>query len=189
MAFLINLFGAPSSGKSTLAGELFAKLKSMDLNAELTWEFVKNWTWEMHSVGPFDQLYILGKEVHQQSRLFGKVDFIISDSPCALASFYQLYSYQDSSLIGVCKAFYERAEKLSNVKVLNFLLPCRKKYQTKGRYHSQEEAQQIDEFLRAFLKVEQYPYEVLDCPDSERIGRILERLKEVTNNFEGLRNE
>ena len=131
MTILINLLGAPSVGKSTTAGKLFAELKGMELNAELVQEYVKGWAWDGRTISPYDQFYFFGKETHNQSHLFNKVDFIISDSPAVLTAFYQLYSQQENSLRGICKHFYEMAEKIDNVKTVNFLLPRKKKYSTK----------------------------------------------------------
>ena len=189
MTILINLIGAPSVGKSTTAGRLFAALKGMGLNAEYSSEYVKGWVYRGQQVSPYDQLYIAGKEVYRQSHLFNKVDFIISDSPVILTAFYHLYNNHDNALREICKDFYDMAERLDNVKVLTFYLQRKKKYQTQGRYHTEEQSDEINRLLRCFLEVEAYPYEELDCPDEDRIDVIMERLKELTNNFEGMLNE
>ena len=186
MTILINFMGAPSVGKSTTAGKLFARLKDMELNAELAQEFVKGWVYDEHPVGPYDQFYIFGKETHNQSRLFNKVDFIVADSPVMLTAFYQLYAQKENSLREICRHFYDMAERIDNVIVLNFLLTRKKRYQTKGRYHSQEQSDEIEKLLRCFLKVEGYPYIELDCPDSERVDKVMDILKDLTNNFEGM---
>ena len=65
--------------------------------------------------------------------------------------------------------------------ILNFFLPMRKNYNPKGRFQTREEAQQIDKEMRAWLTSQGYKYELLDCPDKQRIDRIIERLKEVTD--------
>ena len=189
MSILINLLGAPSVGKSTTAGKLFATLKGMDLNAELVQEYVKTWAWDQRKISPYDQFYFFGKETHNQSHLFNKVDFIISDSPVMLTAFYQLYSQQENSLREICKHFYDMAEKLDGVRVVNFLLTRKKKFSTKGRFHTEKQSDEIDELLRCFLRVEGYPYIDLDCPDEERIDRIMNVLSDMTNAFEDVRNE
>ena len=187
MTILINLIGAPSRGKSTTAGRLFAKLKGMDLNAELSPEYVKQWVYRGQSVTPFDQMYIFGKEVYRQSHLFNKVDFLISDSPVMLTAFYHLYVNGDNALREVCKDFYDMAERIANVKVLNFFLTRKKKYQTKGRFHTEEQAQEIEHLLHSFLEVEAYPVIELTCSDEERVDVIMNELAKLTDNFKGMR--
>lgn len=185
MTILINMLGCPSSGKTSLSAKLFAQLKAMDLNAEYTSEYVKGWAWEGKKVGPFDQFYIFGKETHNQSRLFDKVDFIISDSPVMLTAFYHYFYNGNEALNEVCHNFYNLAKE-AGVKVINFYLPRKKKYVTKGRFQTEEEANRLAEELRAWLAKEEYSYIDLDCSDKERINIVLEKLKEMTGDFNGM---
>ena len=189
MTILINLAGAPSTGKSTLASKIFSKLKEMGLSAEYSPEYVKGWVYRGQKVRPYDQLFLCGREAYNQSQLFNKVDFAISDSPVYLTAFYHLYANGDNALREICKDFYDMAERLDNVKVLNFYLPLRKEYKNKGRFHSKEQAIEIDHLLHSFLEVEGYEYTELNCPDSERLSVIIDKLSEVTNDFEDMRED
>ena len=185
MTILINMLGCPSSGKTSLSAKLFAQLKAMDLNAEYTSEYVKGWAWEGKKVGPFDQFYIFGKETHNQSRLFDKVDFIISDSPVMLTAFYHYFYNGNEALNEVCHNFYNLAEE-AGVEVVNFFLPRKKKYVAKGRYQTQEEADALAFQLKEWLNKEGYEYTTLECSDKERINVVLEKLKEMTGDFDGM---
>lgn len=179
------MLGCPSSGKTSLSAKLFAQLKAMDLNAEYTSEYVKGWAWEGKKVGPFDQFYIFGKETHNQSRLFDKVDFIISDSPVMLTAFYHYFYNGNEALNEVCHNFYNLAEE-AGVEVVNFFLPRKKKYVAKGRYQTQEEADALAFQLKEWLNKEGYEYTTLECSDKERINVVLEKLKEMTGDFNGM---
>lgn len=180
MTVLINLLGSPSAGKSTTAGKLFAYLKDLQLNAEFVSEYVKSWAWDKRTITPYDQFYFFGKEAHNQSHLFNKVDFIISDAPVLITAFYHLYYNHNNSLREICKDFYDMAERVDHVKVLNFLLPRKKKYNSAGRYQTEEQSDEIAVYLRKFLDVECYPYVFVDCNDDERVDFILEEVRKVT---------
>ena len=180
MSVLINIAGAPGVGKSTLAAKLFYKLKEMGLNAELALEYCKGYAIEKREITPYSELYFFGKQSHIESTLFHKTDYIVSDSPTYLAGMYEYIYHGENSLSEACKAFYRKADK-DGIKILNFLLPMRKRYNPKGRFQTKEQAAFIDKDMRSWLDSEGYKYEVLDIPDSKRIDRIIERLKEVAD--------
>lgn len=185
MTILIGLGGSPSVGKSTTAAKLFACMKEMGLSVELVTEFCKSWVWDQREITPYSELYFFGKQSHAESRLFNKVDYIITDSPTYLAAFYQKYYNGNNCLSSACKEFYKRAAK-DNIRVLNFLLTRQRPYVTKGRLQTQEEADEVAVLLKEWLEKESYPYEELTCPDEERVKKIIERLKEITGGFDGM---
>lgn len=186
MTVIINFLGQPSSGKSTAAVKLYSKLKELDLDVEYSPEVVKTWCHTGQKVTKYDQYYLFGSEVYQQSRLFKAVDIIISDSSPILAAFYNYYyNSGDNSLSPACKEFYRKVAE-DDIKVLNFFLPRKKKYITKGRYQTEVQADQVARDLMDWLDTEKYPYEVLECPDKERINVVLERIKETVGDLEGM---
>ena len=46
MTLIVNLFGAPSAGKSTMMALVFAKLKLNGCNVEMAPEYAKKKVWE-----------------------------------------------------------------------------------------------------------------------------------------------
>ena len=180
MSIVVNIAGSSGVGKSTLAAKLFSRLKEMGLDVELALEYCKGYALEDREITPYSEYYFFGKQSHIESKLFSKVDIIISDSPTMLAGYYQYFYNGDNSLSEVCKAFYKKANE-NGVTFITFFLPMRKKYNPKGRYQTKEEAMQIDKEMREWLDSEGYGYEVLDCPDRQRVDKIIERLKEVVD--------
>src|SRR6266446_4338308 len=86
---VINLFGGPGTGKSTVASDLFALMKWQNMNVELVTEFAKEVTWEKHHNIFNDQLYILAQQNRRLERLKDQVNYVISDSPILM---YQAYN-------------------------------------------------------------------------------------------------
>ena len=85
---VINLFGAPGSGKSTGAAEIFAALKKKGINAELVTEFAKDKTWEHNMLALGCQEYIFGKQSYRLRRCRDDVEVIVTDSPLPLSLIY-----------------------------------------------------------------------------------------------------
>ena len=85
---VINFYGGPGIGKSTMAAALFYELKKLGENVELVQEFAKDLTWEERHNTLANQPYILGKQYHRMMRLVGKVDYIINDSPLPISIYY-----------------------------------------------------------------------------------------------------
>ena len=184
-AIVVNLIGAPSVGKSTTAAKLFGELKAMSLNAEYSPEVAKLWVYEHKKINKYGQYVLFGEEVRQQSRLFNEVDIVISDSSPILAAFYNYYYNKENSLSEACHGFYKKVEE-DGIKVINFFLPRKKKYVAKGRYQTQEQADEVATLLREWLDKEGYSFIELDCPYKERINVVLEKLKEITGDFDGM---
>lgn len=85
---VVNLFGAPGAGKSTGAAYIFSRMKLAGINAELVTEFAKDKVWEESKAVFENQAYIFGKQYFRISRVQGKVDVVITDSPILLSPFY-----------------------------------------------------------------------------------------------------
>ena len=76
---IINLIGGPCSGKSTIAAELFARLKKMGVHCELVPEYIKERIYEENKTMPINQIAIFGMEHYAISNKIGKVDVIVHD--------------------------------------------------------------------------------------------------------------
>lgn len=78
---IVNFFGVPGSGKSTMAARLFADLKMQGLDVELVREYAKELLWEGEDLNKITQLEITLEQIRRTLRLLDKVSIIITDSP------------------------------------------------------------------------------------------------------------
>lgn len=151
MTHVINLFGAPGSGKSSNSAALFSKLKAAQVNCELVSEYVKSWAWSGRTVATFDQALISGKQISRESILYGKVDVVITDSPVWLSAFYQEHYTNKSYVLPMVKGFIEHAEE-NGVQYHNFFIERTKAYNPKGRYETEEQARALDGKMHSWLE-------------------------------------
>jgi nicotinamide riboside kinase len=158
MSVVINLLGGPSVGKSTKAAELYSEMKKRGLKVELVREFAKEWAWEGRTIGPFDQMAIIGEQIRRESSLFGKVDYIITDSPAILGAFYMDYNHNQEYMTKMVKDYLSFSED-QDVVFRNVVLPRHTNYIRSGRFETEEQAKTIDYSLTDFLSEQKIRYE------------------------------
>ena len=91
MSKIINLFGGPGIGKSSIANGLTYKLKKKHISCDNPYEFPKLLAWDDNHSAIRDQLYVLANQHRGIVKSYGKVDFIILDSPILLSLTYRNY--------------------------------------------------------------------------------------------------
>jgi hypothetical protein len=181
MTTVINLFGGSGCGKSTTAALLFARMKLAGIHVELVREYVKFWAWNDRKVREWDQLYLLGKQSAYESMLYGKVDYIVTDSPMLLAGIYQDYRSQgkDTYVSSAAQSFMAHAEE-RGVTYKNFFLNRIKPFDPRGRYETEDQAKRVDEFVYDYLcKYSGFRPISISGPDERRDTEILSYLGEL----------
>lgn len=125
----------------------------MGLHVELVREYVKYWAWNDRKVKEYDQLYLLGKQSAYESMLYGKVDYIVTDSPILLAGMYQEYRSEgrDTYVGAAALSFMEQAQA-SGVLYRNFILERNKPFDPRGRWETAEQAEELDRFIWNYLR-------------------------------------
>lgn len=153
MTKVINLYGGPGTGKSTNAARLFTLLKDSHKNAELVTEYVKQWAWENRKPVDYDQFYFFGKQARKEYSLFGKVDYIVTDSPTLLTSYYaSVYGTEEQkSLFRDMSSTYYKMCSDKGVEHIHVFLKRDKLYNPAGRFQTEAEAKAIDEDLKKYL--------------------------------------
>lgn len=141
---LINFYGGPGCGKSTICAGLFYQLKILGYNCEMALEFAKDKVWEESYKVLDDQIYILGKQFHKLYRLKDKVDIIITDSPILLGAYYQkTRSKALEDLIIECRREFNN---------IDIFLERSTEYDPNGRMQTQEEAIEVDNGIKSLLQ-------------------------------------
>lgn len=140
---VVNLYGGPSTGKSTTCAGVFFELKSSGLNCEMSLEWAKEKVWAQEEVTLANQLYVFGKQFHRIWRLLDKVDVIITDAPLLNSILY----YQGDNE-HFPRMVFEEHQKLNN---FNVFLERVKPFNPSGRLQDEEQSKGLDVRIRGIL--------------------------------------
>lgn len=166
--FIINLYGGPGCGKSTVAAGLFYELKCRGIECEMTGEYAKDRTWDSNPEVLENQPFIFGQQLHRIWRLNNKVQFIVCDSPILLSI---IYSKEKSELFE--QFIVEQYNKYTNI---NFVLDRTVKYDPIGRNQTEEEANQLDKYLNSIMNKYNIDYNNVSGDSKTKVNKILEYL-------------
>lgn len=158
---IINLFGGPGIGKSTQASGLFTEMKKHHMSVEYTYEFPKEVAWEGNLSQLKDQFFITANQHRNISRLYGKVEYIIVDSPIVLGCFYEQRYGEDYpasfyNRTGLSKFLWNLFDQYNNINIL--LTRNNDTYDPNGRLQNLQEAQEIDEDIKETLLINSIPF-------------------------------
>ena len=161
---VVNLFGGPGCGKSTLMAAIFHQLKLNGYDCEMVTEFMKDLIWEKRTETFKDELYIFAKQNHRLFRVNGKVNIIVTDRPLLLTS---VYNQDDKELCDLCLKTFKQYNNL------NFLLKRETTYQENGRLQSEEEAIRIDKITQDVLEFNGIEYYMFNNNDLTSIMEVI----------------
>lgn len=170
---IINLYGPPSSGKSTMRSRIFSELKYRHINCEEVTEYAKDKTWERNWETLSNQIYVFAKQHHKIYLLLQKVDVIITDSPLLMSVLYDKDKNEHLKKLAIDQHF-----SMNNI---NFFLDRNHPYQQAGRYHNEEEADYIGQRIESILKENEVQYESIYSSPQKAIeiaDSIEEKIKE-----------
>lgn len=141
---IVNLFGGPSAGKSTMSAGLFCLLKMQGVDCELVTEFAKDLVWEERFKTLRNQQYVFAKQYHKTWRLLDEVDVIITDSPLLLSVIYMPKEFVKSFTTNV-------VDTINTLNNLNIIVNRNGKYNNKGRVQNEEQSNEIDTTIKQKL--------------------------------------
>ena len=163
-SLVVSLYGGPCSGKSTTMAGVFAKLKCLGIEAEMTSEFAKEKIWENSIDLLNNQIYVFGQQLQSIVRLVGKVDVVVTDSPLLLSIIYGKNEVPEFKplVIAVNKRF----------RMLNFFLRRSTPFHHKGRIHNESESKDIDQKIELLLSEVKAPFNYVDV-DKDAVMNIV----------------
>jgi hypothetical protein len=174
MTVVINIIGAPSVGKSTLASLLFYKMKVAGYNVEYVQEYAKKLIW----CGRFEELnnqhQITKKQYELLKNMNGHVDYIITDGPLIHGVVYNRINEDNICNIEKTEKYiYKCFEEFNNYNIFLTHVDNRP-YVNEGRVHTETEAHEIENLLKNILK----PYKYYTYPAEDKyVDQILENIK------------
>jgi DNA replication protein DnaC len=171
MTLVINFFGGPGVGKSTVAAGLFSELKQRGISAELVTEYAKDQVWEESFHTMDNQLFMFANQHHRIWRLLGKVDVVVTDSPMLLSMYYG----------ADCTDIFRQLvlEEHNKTSSINILLERNKEYTQTGRIQTEEQATDADNEIKHILIKNNVGFTVL-CTENliqDLADQIIERLQ------------
>jgi len=171
---VVNIYSGPGSGKSTVAADVFAKLKRMHVNTEMSREFAKDLVWQKSLNLLKDQLKILGEQHHRQWMLEGQCEVCITDSPMLLCCIYNTYYTNFSNFNALALEAHHRFQNL------NYFLGRPESFESAGRVEDEEKAKIIDNQIKSFLHQNSILYATITHETaSERIIKDVLELRRV----------
>lgn len=176
---ILNLFGEPSCGKSTMASYIFSQLKIKGINCEYVTEFAKDKVYENNAEVFKNQAYIFGKQYFKMSRVSDKVDVIITDSPLFLSILYNnndiLGENFNNMVLDVFNSFHN----------VNIMLHRNHEYKNEGRLHDEEQSNQIRNDLINLLDKYKINYNIAEsdlCHADAMVEVIIDTIKVIKEN-------
>lgn len=145
---VINAFGGAGAGKTTACLEIAEKLKKDGYITEYVQEYAKELVWEQDweklDGSQAHQFEILQEQLRRMDRLYGKVDFIVTDAPVFLNAIYnkELTEVYHKMLVDLYSQYNN----------FNFIMERDvSKFEAEGRMQNLEESIQKDGEIKSLL--------------------------------------
>ena len=169
MSKIINLFGGPGVGKSSIAAGITYKFKKNHINCDQPYEFPKLLAWDENHSAIQDQLYVLANQHRGIVKSYGKVDYIVLDSPILLSLTYRNYykgSEYPSSLYGETfdKMVLDVFNQYDNINIV--LKRADGNHNNEERYQNLEQSKELDGVIENSLIDNNIPYHTIQVGEN-----------------------
>ena len=179
MSKIINIFGGPGIGKSSIAAGITYKLKKNHISCDQPYEFPKLLAWDNNHSAIQDQLYVLANQHRGIVKSYGKVDYIVLDSPILLSLTYRNYykaTEYPSSLYGESfdKMVLDTFNQYDNINIV--LDRADGVHNNDERYQNLEESKELDIVIENSLIENNIPFHKIKVND-DTVDDIMKLVK------------
>lgn len=161
---VINLIGGPCSGKSTVAAELFSRLKKMGIKSELVSEYVKDRIYDNHDSVINDQIFLFAQELHQLKNKIGKVDVIVHDG-----SFINNIIYKNEENKNFDNLIVSEYCKFNNLDF--FIKRGNIEFEEYGRIHNLKQSKELDKIIKETY--DNYELSYIEVESRDAVDKII----------------
>lgn len=163
MSRLINLFGGPGIGKSSIAAGIFYKLKKKHISCNNPYEFPKTLAWDNNIPAIKDQLYVFANQHRGIAQSYGKVDYIVIDSPILFSLIYNTYYTKGYPAEFYGDSFNQMVVDLHHkYDSINILLErAEGVHNEEERFQNFEESLAIDKLCKQILEEQNIPFHTI----------------------------
>ena len=143
---VINLYGGPSTGKSTIAAGTFFDFKTNKISCELVREFVKDWAYDGKKIERRHQIKLFAEQAEREGCTYGKVEWVVTDSPLILCEIYEKRYFNEATMTD---GLYERWLTLNKevMSPIHIKIIRSKEYDPVGRYENEAQAIEMDTLI------------------------------------------
>lgn len=196
---VVNLFGGPGCGKTTLAHELTAAISRRGLICEYAPEYAKDLTWDTLSkddeiassarsaLGPSiaQQRLVHDEQMRRIDRPYGFVDAIVTDSPAIIS-----WAYSDGDERELEDFHDYMLREFMRHRNLNLLVNRDIPYEQVGRNEDEETAKQKDDIMLEILRSTHEPFAKVGRYDLTSIVSAVEQMaREGMTAYEAMERE
>lgn len=182
---VINAFAGPGAGKTTSCLEVAEKLKKQGFVTEYVQEYAKELVYDNNLImldGHYEhQFDILKEQVKRINRLYGKVDFILTDSPVLLNNTYLNEDKGTNDYVAYCENVKKIYTLYDNFNY--FVERDKSAFEEEGRIHNLEQSIVIDDELKYTLHNNQIDFATYTHSTIDNIVRdsVLAYAKQLIN--------
>jgi len=184
MSKLINLFGGPGIGKSGVAAGITYKMKKKHINVNNPYEFPKRLAWDNNIPAISDQLYVFANQHRGIAECYGKVDYIVIDSPILFSTIYHRYYTKGYPAEMYGKVFHDMVIDLHRrYSSINILLERGEtKHNDEERFQNYKQSVEIDDLCKKVLDETGSKYYSVKV-NGDSVKNIMKIIKKHDNGF------